>query len=480
MLKQLKEEANYTLTENLALTHKSTLSDCLDLFATIGALRNSHPGEIITRFMRAFTEDRDMAAKIAFYGRDIRGGLGERRTFRVILQWLAENSPSTISKNISLIPEYGRYDDILELLGTKCEQSALSLIASQLKSDMDSESPSLLAKWLPSVNASSSETRQKALAVAKTLGMSLKDYRQTLSKLRAKLKIIENNLRTKDYTFDYSKQPSKAMFKYRAAFSRNDNERYMAFLDDVSAGKATLHTGTLTPYEIIRPILDTGLNADEINAINTTWNAQEDFTNGENAIVVVDGSGSMYGGRNVSPISVALSLGIYFAERNKGEFHNHFITFSMTPQLVEIKGANIYEKVKYCASFNEVANTNIQAVFELILSTAVKHNVPQSELPSTIYIISDMEFDYCNNADITNFDYAKKIFAEHGYKLPNVVFWNVESRNTQQPVTMNEQGVTLVSGASPRVFAMIKSGNLSPMSFMLDVLNSERYRNITA
>ena len=480
MLKQLKEEANYTLTENLALTHKSTLSDCLDLFATIGALRNSHPGEIITRFMRAFTEDRDMAAKIAFYGRDIRGGLGERRTFRVILQWLAENSPSTISKNISLIPEYGRYDDILELLGTKCEQSALSLIASQLKSDMDSESPSLLAKWLPSVNASSSETRQKALAVAKTLGMSLKDYRQTLSKLRAKLKIIENNLRTKDYTFDYSKQPSKAMFKYRAAFSRNDNERYMAFLDDVSAGKATLHTGTLTPYEIIRPILDTGLNADEINAINTTWNAQEDFTNGENAIVVVDGSGSMYGGRNVSPISVALSLGIYFAERNKGEFHNHFITFSMTPQLVEIKGANIYEKVKYCASFNEVANTNIQAVFELILSTAVKHNVQQSELPSTIYIISDMEFDYCNNADITNFDYAKKIFAEHGYKLPNVVFWNVESRNTQQPVTMNEQGVTLVSGASPRVFAMIKSGNLSPMSFMLDVLNSERYRNITA
>ena len=481
MLKQLKEEANYTLTENLALTHKSTLSDCLDLFVTIGALRNSKPDEIITRFMRAFTEDHDMAVKIAFYARDVRGGLGERRTFRVILQWLAENSPSTVSKNISLIPEYGRYDDLLELLGTNCEASALSLIASQLKSDIDSESPSLLAKWLPSVNASSSETRQKAFKVAKSLGMSLKDYRQTLSKLRAKLKIIENNLRTKDYTFDYSKQPSKAMFKYRAAFSRNDNERYSAFLDEVSAGKATLHTGTLAPYEIIRPILDRGLEADEIKAIDTTWNAQEDFTNGENAIVVVDGSGSMYGGWPVSPISVSLSLGIYFAERNKGEFHNHFITFSMTPQIVEIKGANIYEKVKYCASFNEAANTNVQAVFELILSTAVKHNVPQSELPSTIYIISDMEFDYCtNNADITNFDYAKKIFAEHGYKLPNVIFWNVDSRNTQQPVTMNEQGVALVSGASPRIFAMIKSGNLSPMSFMLDVLNSERYRNIIA
>ena len=482
MLDRLKNEANYTLTENSALTHKSTLSDCLDLFATIGALRNSNDDEIMTRFMRAFAENPGLAVKTAFYARDIRGGLGERKVFRLILQWLAENSPSTVIKNISFIPEYGRYDDLLVLIGTKCESSAFSLIASQLKSDLDSDSPSLLAKWLPSINASDRNTRHLAKISASKLGMSLKDYRQALSKLRARLKIIENNLRTKDYTFDYSRQPSKAMFKYRQAFIRNDSERYIKFLDDVAEGKAEIHTGTLAPYDIIRPLLDFGmLSDDEIKSINTTWNAQEDFTDGENALVVVDGSGSMYGGYLVSPIAVALSLGIYFAERNTGEFHNHFITFSKNPELVEIKGDDIAEKVKYCAGFNGVENTDVQKVFELILNTAVKNNLPQSELPSTLYIISDMEFDYCTeNADMTNFDYAKKIFTEKGYTLPQVVFWNVESRNRQQPVTMNEQGVALVSGLSPRIFSMIKSHNLSPLSYMLEILNSERYAEIKA
>ncbi|MBR0279767.1 MAG: DUF2828 family protein, partial [Synergistaceae bacterium] len=455
MLDELKQEANYTLTENSALTYKSTLSHCLDLFATIGALRNSDDIEIRTRFMRAFAENPDMAAKIAFYARDIRGGLGERRAFRVILDWLAENSPSTVSKNIALIPEYGRYDDLLSLIGTPCEKSAFSLIDSQLKDDMAAENPSLLAKWLPSINASNPETRRKALIIAKALGLSLKDYRQALSKLRARLKIIENNLRTKDYTFEYSNQPSRAMLKYRQAFIRNDNERYTAFLQCVEAGKATIHTGTLAPYDIIMPIFTRGMMTDdERKALNVTWNAQEDFTGGENALVVVDGSGSMYGGRVVYPIAVAVSLGIYFAERNKGEYHNHFITFSATPQLVEIKGSDIFEKVQYCATFNEVANTNIQAVFELILNTAVKHKIPQSEMPSSIYIISDMEFDYCTeNAGMTNFEHAKKIFAENGYTLPQVVFWNVDSRNDQQPVTMNELGVVLVSGSSPRIFS---------------------------
>ena len=482
MLESLKEEANYTFTENSALTHKSTGSDCLDLFATIGALRNSDDSEIRTRFMRAFTENSDMAAKIAFYARDIRGGLGERRAFRVILQWLAENSPSTITKNIAFIPEYGRYDDLLVLVGTKCQDSAFSLIKSQLEQDINAETPSLMAKWLPSINASNPETRKTAKLLASYLGMSLKDYRQTLSKLRERLKIIENNLRTRDYTFNYSKQPSKAMLKYRQAFIRNDNERYSAFLQDVAEGKVSLHTGTLAPYEIIMPIFTRGMMSDdEKKALDVTWNAQEDFTGGENALVVADGSGSMYGGYLVYPIAVAESLAIYFAERNRGEFRNHFITFSATPQLVEVKGRDIHEKVNYCASFNEAANTNLQAVFELILNTAVKHKIPQEEMPSTLYIISDMEFDYCvDDSDMTNFEHAKKIFADNGYSLPQVVFWNVDSRHEQQPVTMNEQGVCLVSGVSPRIFAMIKSGNLSPMAYMLEVLSSERYAKITA
>jgi hypothetical protein len=215
--------------------------------------------------------------------------------------------------------------------------------------------------------------------------------------------------------------------------------------------------------------------------MDVTWKAQNNFTRGENALVVVDGSGSMYGGADPKPAAVALSLGIYFAEHNKGAFQNHFITFSENPRLVEIKGNDIFDKVKYSASFNEAANTNIQKVFELILNTAVKNRLSQSELPSTLYIISDMEFDSCTRgADITNFEYAKKEFDRYGYTLPTVVFWNVASRNQQQPVTMNEKGVVLVSGASPRIFSMVSTGNLSPYAFMLDTLGADRYTKIQA
>ena len=485
MLEYLKEESNKTLTENFALTHRTTNSDCLDLFATAGALRNSDPTEIQTRFMRAFSENKDLAVRIAFYARDVRGGLGERKFFRIILEWLAKNSPSTITKNISLISEYGRYDDLFALINTECESSAMNLIKSVLNEDLKSENPSLLAKWLPSINASDKTTRLKAMKISKFLGMNYKNYRQTLSKLRAKINILENNLREKDYTFDYSKQPSKAMLKYRKAFIRNDNERYGEFLKKVSEGKTKLNTGTLAPYEIILPLVsweEKNFSEDERNSLNATWKSQENFTHCENALAVVDGSGSMYRiDGMLSPIAVAISLGIYFAERNSGTFKNHFITFSENPQLIEIKGNDIFEKVNYCRSFNEAANTDIQKVFELILKTAVKNNLPQNELPETLYIISDMEFDSCaENSDITNFEYAKKIFNEHGYKLPKLVFWNVDSRNLQQPVTMNEQGVILVSGTSPRIFSMLTNGNITPEEYMLMILNSERYKNITA
>ena len=323
------------------------------------------------------------------------------------------------------------------------------------------------------------------MKIAKFLGMNYKTYRQTLSKLREKIKILENNLREKDYTFDYSKQPSKAMFKYRKAFIRNDGERYSEFLQNVAQGKIKLNTETLAPYEIILPIVSwqpKNFSDAERNSLNVTWNAQKDFTNGENALAVVDGSGSMYRIDGLlSPIAVAISLGIYFAERNSGKFKNHFITFSENPQLIEIKGSDIVEKVNYCRRFDEVANTDIQKVFELILNTAVKYNLPQKELPETLYMISDMEFDYCvDNAEITNFDYAKKLFSENGYELPKIVFWNVDSRRRQQPVRQNEQGVILVSGTSPRIFEMLTNGKITPEEYMLSVLNSERYKNITA
>ena len=483
-LDALKEEANKTFTENGAATYRSSGSEIVDLFASIGALRSADDEEIVRRFIKAWTDDRNIAMKILFYARDIRGGLGERRVFRVILEALAVMEPEGVRRNIKWIPEYGRYDDLLVLLGTPCEADALSLIREQLESDLNAleagEPVSLMAKWLPSVNASSKETREQAKTVAKALGMNDAQYRKTLSSLRAAISILENNLRKKDYTFDYSKQPSKAMFKYRKAFSRNDGQRYSGYLDKVKKGEATLHTGTLMPYELVHAAMKFP-GADERASLDVTWNALEDFTDGRNALVMIDGSGSMYWSGTPLPAEVALSLGIYFAERNTGLFRNHFITFSKNPQLVEIKGKDLTERVRYCRSFNEASNTNIQKAFELILKTAVTHRIPQSEMPETLYIISDMEFDYCTaDAGMTNFEYAKELYKLNGYQLPKVVFWNVQSRNEQVPVKVNERGVALVSGFSARIFSMVIQNEMDPFIFMMSVIGSERYAPIKA
>ncbi len=497
MLQYLKQESNKKLTENGAATLKTTQSDCLDLFATVGAIRRDSDEEITARFMRAFTEDKDIAMKLLFFARDIRGGLGERKVFRVCLKWLSYNAPETVRKNLSYISEYGRFDDMLALFGTPVEKDALEFIRKQLQKDVaamnNNEEVSLLGKWLPSVNASNAETIRTAKKIARYLLMDDKTYRKTLSQLRAYIRIIENNLREKDYTFDYEKQPSKAMFKYRNAFVRNDGERYREFLNKVSVGEAKLNTATIAPYELVEPYLNTAwynggnssfmkvLTENVKNSLNATWKALPDFCCEGNSLAIIDTSGSMYMDAKPIPAAVALSLGIYFAEHNTGAFRNHFVEFSTNPELIEIKGETFAEKLQYICSFNEVADTNIEAVFDLVLNAAVKNNLPQSELPERLIIISDMEFNACvKNAEATNFENAKAKFEAAGYKLPEIVFWNVASRNRQQPITRNEQGVALVSGCTPRIFSMIAEGIPSPYEFMMSVLESDRYKNIAA
>ena len=521
MLAAIQREANWTRTENGALTYQSSGSACLDLFGTIGALRSEHYEEILTRFIHAWAEDKNLAMKILFYGRDIRGGLGERRVFRLILAWLALVHPEAVVHNLKNIPEYGRFDDMLHLLQSPCRQEVLKFIQSQLHEDIrhldefeakfgkpqmltgthpdngrngndiqkmlsyctsEKTGISLLAKWMPSINASSGWTVHYAKQIADHLKMKPAQYRKMLTRLRAALNLLENYMRTGNYTFDYSKQPSSALFMHRNAFIKNDKDRYTDYLDKVSCGTVKLNTGNLYPYEIIQPIVNgiENLSVSDQKALDVTWNAQKDYTRGQNALVVIDGSGSMYGWGNPQPAHVALSLGIYFAERNQGAFKDHFITFSMHPQLVKIKGDTIVDKVQDAMCYNECANTNIEAVFRLILNAASQNHVPQSELPETIYIISDMEFDCCaEKASITNFENAKKKFESAGYTLPHLVFWNVQSRHKQQPVTMNDRGVSLVSGCSPSIFEQVMNGT-TPYEFMMQVLNSERYAGICA
>ena len=489
-LEELRKEENLTYTENGALTNRSTNSYCLDLFATIGALRNAEDNEIISRFIKAYTEDNNMAMKILFFARDIRGGLGERRVFRSIWKWLSLHEAESVRKNITNVPEYGRFDDLLSLLGGPCEKDMLSFIKEQLDKDLAAlkigNTVSLLAKWLPSVNTGNKDSVKTAKKLAKAMGFSDAEYRKVLVSLRAEIKLIENYLREKDYSFSYEKQPSKALYKYRQAFFRNDQDRYCAFLERAESNPAVMNTGTLTPYDVIRPIMhraeaEIEISEEERRSMDITWKALPDYTGAENALAVVDGSGSMYCGFGYTPATVAQSLGIYFAEHNKGCFHNHFITFSENPSLVEVKGRDIVEKLRYCMSFDECANTDLQRTFDLILKTAIQNRAKQEDIPEKLYIISDMEFDYCaNHGEMSNFEYAKKEFAKYGYRLPQIIFWNVESRNRQQPVTKNEQGVALVSGTSPQIFSMLSKGILDPYSFMLETLSSERYERICA
>ena len=492
MLEALKREAALTHTENGALTYSTSLSDCLDLFYNAGALRNAEDERITSLVMRAFAEDPVRALRIIFFARDIREGMGERRFFRAAIRYLAKAEPEAVQRNLHLIPEYGRWDDLLVLLDTPCEEQAAALIKAQLDSDIaamnEGREVSLLGKWLPSVNTSSSAARAAGRRLAKSFGMKESEYRKTLSALRRHIAIIENNLREKDYTFDYEKQPSKALFKYRAAFGRNDEKRYSQFLKAVEEGKSKLNTSALYPYDIVHACMSKlsifRSAADKMSpkVLDLSWkNLPVYGTGSENCLAIVDGSGSMYRyGSNVSPIDVAVSLGLYFAEHTTGGFAGHFITFSENPRLVEVKGKDILQKVEYCASYNEAANTNIEAVFDLLLNTAVKNSLPQEDMPSKLIIISDMEFDWCAEGgnDMTVFETFRKKYSEHGYKLPQIVFWNVESRRSNVPVTFSDTGCALVSGMSSSLFNIVTGDDLDPVRIMDRAIMGERYEAV--
>ncbi len=400
-----------------------------------------------------------------------------------------------MKKNLEYVAEFGRYDDLFALMGTPCEKAMLSVVKKQFSDDLEAlkegRSVSLLAKWMPSVNASNVQMKRLGRRVAKALGLSDREYRKALSVLRAKIRIIENYLREKDYSFDYEQQPSRAMFRYRKAFARNDGVRYHAFLDAVRTGEAVLHSDNVAPYELVAPYLVgwqgrgesfmRDISPDEKAVLNATWASLPDYGSKEDTLAVIDTSGSMYEESKPLPAAVALSLGLYFAERNTGAFQNHFIEFSAHPQLIEIKGNTFADRLRYVASFSEIANTNLEAVFDLILHVAVKNQLPQEALPAKLLLISDMEFDACvDDASAGNFKNAQKKFAAYGYRLPQILFWNVASRHRQQPVTQNEQGVALISGVTPRIFSMVAGGILSPYAFMMDVLGSERYAPISA
>lgn len=466
LLNIMREEVNYTLTENGALTHRSTLDGVLDFYYHAPARRGQDNTKL---FLKAFGEDRELALKALFYVRDVRGGQGERETFRQGLRELHRNFPEAFDKAVTYVPTYGRWDD---LLGFVDSQAVQHMVRDQINIDLNSgEGVSLLAKWMPSINTSSKESVRLAHRWAKVLGWTPVQYRKNLSALRGKIKLVETAMSQNDWSgIQYGQIPSRAGMIYREAFKRHDANRYETFIGSVLKGEAKINAGTLYPYELMQKV-----KSGNDNTVEALWRNLPNYADtDENALVVADVSGSMYG----LPIDVCISLAIYIAERNKGLFKNKFITFSAQPEIQEIKGKTLYEKYTNLSRAAWDMNTNLQSVFNLMLKTAVDHSVTASEMPSKIFIVSDMEFDQCIEGG-TNFQSIKKKYEAAGYKLPTIVFWNVQSRNDQAPVTMNEKGVYLVSGCSPSIFEKaVKAQATTPLEMMLEVLNGPRYEPI--
>ena len=495
----LTDKANETRTLNGAKAYSSTGDTCLDFFSVVGGMRYRCPAEQIRLFDRAYIENPELAMKLLFHIRDIRQGMGERQLFRTLIRHVAKTWPESAKKNVALIAEYGRWDDLFCLLGTKAEKPVVDVIRAQLEKDLaavarreqgEKDTPiSLLAKWMPSINTSSAKTRGIARRLCTDLGMAAQDYRAMLSRLRRHICLTERYLtENRPEKVQYAAVPAGAMLKYRAAFSKKDADRYCAYLADVVDGKAKLHSETLFPYEILRPYLgdwfDGVKSAAGEETLEALWkNLPKDFGN-ENAISVIDTSGSMYCSfeeKAVTPALISQSLGLYHAERCKGAFHNRFITFASRPQLIEIHGETLADKLRYIRSAPVGWSTDLEAVFMLILETAVEAGSSQDELPSVLYIISDMEFN-CAVRDPSRsvYENAREMFESFGYKLPAVVFINVNSWQMQAPVRAHQKGAALTSGMGVNTFKEKFDGNMTPMSHMLKVLMSDRYKEVHA
>ena len=500
LLNGMKNATNYTYTENSALTHKSTMSGLLDLFGMGAAYRTRNDSDCILLFMNAFEEDPTYALKCLFYLRDIRGGQGERRFFRVVCKYLANKETAAMKRNLQYVPEFGRWDDLYTFIGTKLESDAFDLMKKQLMLDVNCKTPSLLAKWLKSENTSSQESRMLANKTRIAFDMNHRQYRKTLSILRERINVLEHLMSAGRWDeIEFDKIPSKAGFIYRNAFARHDIERMRSekqitsYKDFIKDENTKVNAKDLYPYEVVAKaynLTDKGYSwgrnltyniedSIERQVIDKYWDNLTDYFNGctLDALCMIDTSGSMWGSEASAPINVAISLGLYAAERARGPFAGHYISFSRTPQLIETKGIDFCDKVQRIYKTNLCENTNIEAAFDMLLNTAIENNCTQEDLPKSIIVISDMEFDsqrgYYGKSNNTLMENISERWELQGYKMPNLVYWNVEARQNNIPMTV-KNGISFVSGFSPVLFEQIMKGKTA-YDLMFDKLNEKRY-----
>lgn len=480
---RLIREANKTETENGAETYRSTTNPVLDFFYLAPARQGM---DNIGLFVDAFNFNPNLAIKAAFYLRDIRGGKGQRQTFRDILSYLYAYEQEVFNLVVPFVPDFGRWDDILSFYD---RGSVFQLVMNQLNLDIESDHPSLLGKWMPSANTSSDDTRALALEWVSRLGMTQTSYRKMLSSLRAKIGIVERKMSSNDWDeIFYPGVPGRAMKLYRNAFERHDGERFTDFTEKAVKGEVKINSSTVYPHELVYLALNDHDNSTYLNlkskvkasTLDAMWNQLPNYVDlPKNILVVVDTSGSMFSNSagkdtKIKAIHVSVALGLYCAERNTGAFKDMFITFSSKPQVQIVKGKNLVEKVLNLSTASWSMNTDLQATMNLILRMAVEDQIPVEDMPSNIVIISDMQFDQC--AQGTNLNGIRRKYEQAGYPVPTVTFWNVQGRNVEAPALANDNGVYLVSGFSAETIGkVLNSESVTPEGLMLEVLNSPRY-----
>ena len=486
----LQNASNYAVTENGALAHKTTRSAVYDMFALGGAYRKRNDEDCILLFKNALEENETLALKCLFYLRDCRGGQGERRFFRVCYKWLAQKHADVARRNFELISEYGRYDDVIyALIGTPLENAALEFIKNQLALDLECKTPSLLAKWLPSENASAVKTKKMGNIIREYLGMTHREYRKTLSILRERINLLERLMSANRWDeIEFDKIPSKAGLIYKNAFARRDiiAKKYEAF---AKSEDTKVNASTLYPYDVVHKAVEgtrgwgysfRDMSATDRAMVEKYWENLPDYLEGKpcKMMCVVDTSGSMTGSEASAPINVAIGLGMYCAERIGGPFKNHYISFSSRPQLIKIEGVDFVDKVRRIYKTNLCENTDLVKTFRMLKEIAL--TAKPEDIPETIVVISDMQIDcgsrfYGSNV-ATEMESMRREWEKAGLKMPKLVYWNVEARGAANFLD-DGPNVTYVSGCSPVIFQQVISG-VTGYELMLKKLESARYEAI--
>jgi hypothetical protein len=457
-------------TDNGAVTNATSGDDLVNLFFLIGASRGKN---ISVLFERAYASDPVLARKMLMWARDVRGGAGERETVRNLLKYMERFHKKDLVKLLPVVPVYGRWDDVL-IFNNK---DVWVVVCEMIKNALLVEKNGLCAKWMP---------RQKAPAniIRKHLKMTPKEWRKLLVSLTD---VVENKMCANEWSeIDYSHVPSVAANRLKNAFARHDGERYRDYLDRLSSGDTSVkvNAGAIFPHDVLKEIglgsyYSKSLSKDADDLINAQWKALPNYLGSKTILPIVDVSGSMT--TNISPgttaLDVSVSLGLYLADKQSGAFSDVVMTFSDNPEFVQLKGENIIQKARTLCKADWGMSTNLERSFDLVLKTAVKGNVPASDMPDYLLILSDMEFNQCiRNPNSTIYESAKVQFEKHGYKMPNVVFWNLNGRAGNNPVTIRDQYTALVSGYSPSILkSVLSADSVNPYDIMVKTITNERY-----